>query len=245
MDTKKRSRDSEADAENCNKSSKSTRELIQPGLVLIRNYLTKEQQLEIVEQVFDYTSDFYVPKLKMYGKECKMHLNMTCLGKHWDSLTYKYNSERRSGIDEQDVKEIPEEWINMAVEANTQVTKLDSTIPKQFAPDVVIINKYNPGDRLGFHQDNSENKHLLKSGSPIVSLSIGDSCQFEFYQPGKKKDGIEKIVLHSGDLLVFGGPSKMIYHGVTKILNHTAPNWLSNESKLKEGRVNLTFRQTM
>ena len=68
------------------------------------------------------------------------------------------------------------------------------------------------------------------------SLSIGDSARFLFGGL-KRKDPVEKILLESGDVFVFGGPARLRYHGVTRILPGSGPRHLGFE-----GRLNLTFR---
>ncbi|KAL8157335.1 hypothetical protein AgCh_002148 [Apium graveolens] len=82
----------------------------------------------------------------------------------------------------------------------------------------------------------------LNRGLPIVSISVGDSAEF-FYGDQMDVDKVEKIVLESGDVLIFGGKSRHVYHGLASILTRTAPQALLQESDLLPGRLNLTFRQ--
>lgn len=76
----------------------------------------------------------------------------------------------------------------------------------------------------------------------MVSLSIGDSAEF-LYGDQRDVKQAERLVLESGDVLIFGGKSRHIYHGVASIIPNSAPPALFNESKLRPGRLNLTFRQ--
>jgi len=71
----------------------------------------------------------------------------------------------------------------------------------------------------------------------FVSVSIGDACDFEYKM--ENDDPPQKIRLNSGDVLIFGGPSRMIYHSVTKIYPKTTSKELSIP---KPGRINLTYR---
>jgi DNA oxidative demethylase len=71
----------------------------------------------------------------------------------------------------------------------------------------------------------------------VVSFSIGDTARFLFGGL-RRREPIEKILLESGDAFVFGGPARLRYHGVTRILPGTAPAGLPFE-----GRLNLTVRQ--
>jgi alkylated DNA repair protein (DNA oxidative demethylase) len=72
---------------------------------------------------------------------------------------------------------------------------------------------------------------------PVVSVSIGDTARFQFGGL-KRRDALQTIPLESGDAFVFGGPARLRYHGVTRILPRTAPLELE-----LEGRFNLTLRQ--
>ncbi|MBN8953638.1 MULTISPECIES: DNA oxidative demethylase AlkB [unclassified Rhizobium] len=99
-----------------------------------------------------------------------------------------------------------------------------------FRPDACLINRYEPGARLSLHQDKNE-RDLT---NPIVSVSLGLPAIFQFGGL-KRNDPIRKFALRHGDVAVWGGPSRLFYHGVPE---------------LKEGmhetvgrmRINLTFR---
>lgn len=93
-----------------------------------------------------------------------------------------------------------------------------------------------------FRQDKDESSASLKRGSPVVSFSVGDTAVFTYGQD-RDPDKAEKIALESGDILVFGGPARMIFHGVTSILPKSAPRELLDKSNLRPGRLNLTFRE--
>ena len=100
----------------------------------------------------------------------------------------------------------------------------------QFKSNACLINHYEPGDKLGSHQDKDEGNFE----SPIVSVSIGLPATFQIF--GKTRSGIEKeVILYDGDVLVWGGSSRLIYHGVKTI--KTDPN-----SPSLHERFNVTFR---
>lgn len=90
------------------------------------------------------------------------------------------------------------------------------------------------------HQDRSESAIVRNAGSPIVSISLGDSCLFRFGNSQTKGAPYQDIELRSGDLFVFGGRERMAYHGVLKIYPGTAPQVLG----MKQGRLNITIRET-
>lgn len=92
-------------------------------------------------------------------------------------------------------------------------------------------------------QDKDESKESLKAGLPVVSFSIGDSAEF-LYGDERDVDKAKKVVLESGDVLIFGGKARHVFHGVRAIQEDTAPSRLIEETNLrKHGRLNLTFRQ--
>ena len=90
---------------------------------------------------------------------------------------------------------------------------------------------------MGLHQDKDEGAASLEAGLPVVSVSLGDTARFLFGGL-RRRDPVESRMLESGDAFVFGGPARLRYHGVTRIVPGTAPPELQ-----MTGRFNLTFRQ--
>lgn len=105
---------------------------------------------------------------------------------------------------------------------------------------MAIINWYSPQAKLGMHQDKSESQVVRNAGSPIISISLGDSCLFRLGNTDSKTGKYQDIELKSGDLFVFGGASRMAFHGVLKIYPRTAPPDLG----MRSGRLNITIRET-
>lgn len=101
-----------------------------------------------------------------------------------------------------------------------------------FRPEVCLINHYEGTGRLGMHQDKDE----LDFSAPIVSVSLGDECIFQFGGV-KKTDPVKDYRLKSGDCVVWGGDLRLAYHGVKKIVPGSS-TLLPNG-----GRYNLTVRQ--
>ena len=106
-----------------------------------------------------------------------------------------------------------------------------------FDPDLCILNYYDADGRMGLHQDKDESGPSLSAGFPVVSVSLGDTARFLFGGL-RRRDPVETLLLESGDVFVFGGPARLRYHGVSRILPLTAPPDLG-----MAGRFNLTFRQ--
>ncbi|MFG2788365.1 alpha-ketoglutarate-dependent dioxygenase AlkB family protein [Streptomyces sp. NPDC048419] len=100
------------------------------------------------------------------------------------------------------------------------------------AYDIALINFYDADARMGMHRDSDE-----KSDAPVVSLSLGDTCVFRFGNPETRTRPYTDVELRSGDLFVFGGPSRLAHHGVPKVQPGTAPPELG-----LTGRLNITLR---
>jgi DNA alkylation damage repair protein AlkB len=202
---------------------------IGPGARLLRRYLSAAEQIAIAAQCLELGSreaGFYTPVVR---GEHPMSVKMLCLGRHWNARSYTYE-DGRSDVDGRPVPALPSELALIAARAG-RAAGFD------FLPDLCIVNWYAAASRMGLHQDKDESPQSLAAGTPVVSLSIGDSARFLFGGL-KRKDPVEKILLESGDGFVFGGQSRLRYHGVTKILPGTGPRGLGFE-----GRLNLTFRK--
>ena len=100
-----------------------------------------------------------------------------------------------------------------------------------FEPDACLINRYAPGSRLSLHQDKNERDF----SAPIVSVSLGLPAVFLF-GGSKRSDKPRRLQLAHGDVVVWGGPARLRYHGVMPLKAGFHP--LTGEH-----RVNLTFRQ--
>jgi len=96
-----------------------------------------------------------------------------------------------------------------------------------------LINRYAPGTRLTLHQDRDERDYA----HPIVSVSLGLPATFQFGGL-KRTDRVQKLVLRHGDVVVWGGPSRLSYHGVTELKG-------GEHALLGRRRINLTFRRAL
>jgi DNA alkylation damage repair protein AlkB len=103
--------------------------------------------------------------------------------------------------------------------------------------DLCILNYYDAEGRMGLHQDKDESERSIAAGLPVVSVSLGDTARFLFGGL-RRKAPVEARLLESGDAFVFGGPARLRYHGISRIVPRTAPPELD-----LTGRFNLTFRQ--
>jgi alkylated DNA repair protein (DNA oxidative demethylase) len=102
-----------------------------------------------------------------------------------------------------------------------------------FVPDSCLINRYEPGSRLSLHQDRNERDFT----QPIVSVSLGLPAKFLF-GGAKRNERARRMPLYSGDVVVWGGPSRLFFHGVDTLADGTDP--LTGKC-----RINLTFRKAL
>ena len=100
-----------------------------------------------------------------------------------------------------------------------------------FSPEVCLINRYVPGARMSLHQDKDE----LDFAAPIVSVSLGLPATFLFGGL-KRSDKPQRFRLEHGDIAVWGGPSRLFFHGVAPLADGEHP-------LLGRQRINLTFRK--
>lgn len=105
-----------------------------------------------------------------------------------------------------------------------------------FEPDACLVNVYAADGRLSLHRDYDEADFAW----PIVSFSLGADA--EFLLGGlKRSDRTAALTLHSGDVMVLGGESRLRYHGVRKIDPGTSP--IEHAVLPERGRINLTLRR--
>ena len=102
-----------------------------------------------------------------------------------------------------------------------------------FAPDACLVNRYQPGAKLSLHQDRDEADY----GQPIVSVSLGLPATFQF-GGAKRSDPVQKVALRHGDVVVWGGPSRLFHHGVLTLKDGEHPT-------TGRARINLTLRKAL
>lgn len=156
----------------------------------------------------------------------RMSVAMTNCGRYgWVSSAAGYRYADRDPVSGAPWPPLPEVLSELAREAAAAAGYAD------FAPDACLVNRYEPGARLTLHQDKDERDFT----QPIVSVSLGVPATFLFGGQ-KRKDRVARIVLEHGDVVVFGGPSRLRYHGVAVLKAAHHPFAGSN-------RINLTLRR--
>lgn len=122
---------------------------------------------------------------------------------------------------------LPAEFLELAEAAATE-----AGFPA-FVPDACLVNRYEPGARLSLHQDRDEADY----GHPIVSVSLGLPATFQFGGL-KRSDPVKKVALRHGDVVVWGGASRLFHHGVLALKDGEHP--LTGHR-----RFNLTMRKAL
>ncbi len=231
--------------------------VIAPGAVWLPGFLDLREQAWLADRFREWAAG-PVPARAAAIRGKPMSVRTVCLGWHWRPYAYT-----RAAVDVNGRPVLPfPDWLvrlgRSAVEAAATVeeTASGSTLLRGvagegggeepsssggagpapgYAPDAALANYYDGDARMGMHQDRDE-----VSRAPVVSLSIGDACTFRFGNPDSRNRPYRDLVLESGDAFVFGGASRLAYHGVTAIHPGTAPAGCG----LAEGRVNITLRET-
>lgn len=196
----------------------------------VPGFLTLEQQRWIVGQFHRWTRG-PVPMrgAKVGGHE--MSVKTVCLGWHWRPYEY---TRAAVDVNGNQVLAFPDWMVRLGRRALVQAAG-DPRAGEDYTPDTALVNYYAEAARMGMHQDKDE-----RSRAPVVSLSIGDTCTFRFGNTETRNRPYQDIDLTSGDLFVFGGPSRLAYHGVPKVHPGTAPAGCG----LDAGRINITMRVT-
>jgi DNA alkylation damage repair protein AlkB len=203
-------------------------EALEPGVTLLEQFLPAGEQRRFWEVCAALASGpvpMYTPTVRG-GR--KMSVGMLCLGRHWNALTYAYEPTR-SDFDNLPAPPLPGDFVTLASEAAARAGF-------DMQPDLCIMNFYDAGSRMGVHQDKDERRDTIEAGVPIVSVSLGDTARFVLGGL-TRREPTRPILLRSGDVFVMGGPARLRFHGVTRILPGTAPPGTG------PGRFNLTFRK--
>jgi len=194
-----------------------------PGLRLYKTALDRAAQEALRDQISEIlaVAPLFQPTMPRTGKKFSVRMsNCGKLGWVSDSAGYRYQPEH---------PDTGKPWPPIP-DALLRLWRDLADDPGE--PDACLINYYDAAAKMGAHQDVDERDF----SAPIVSISLGDSCRFRF--GGDSRGGsTQSLILESGDVLIFGGPARKMFHGVDRILPGT--------STLLEasGRINLTLRR--
>jgi alkylated DNA repair protein (DNA oxidative demethylase) len=206
------------------------RRLLADGATWVPGWLTLDQQAWIVARFHEWVGG-PVPIRAARVRGHEMSVKTVCLGWHW--RPYEYTREAVD-VNGNRVLDFPGWMVRLGRLALGEVTG-DPSAGDDYTPDTALVNYYDHRARMGMHQDRDE-----RSLAPVVSLSIGDTARFRFGNTESRSKPYQDIDLASGDLFVFGGPSRLAYHGIQKVYPDTAPAGCG----LGTGRINITMRVT-
>jgi len=201
-------------------------EVLAPGAVLLRGFALPEEDA-ILNSVAEVSSAAPFRHMVTPGGY-RMSVAMTNCGQAgWvtDKSGYRYSAED---------PETGKPWPAMpaAFRALAENAAQQAGYP-DFSPDACLINRYEPGAKLSLHQDKDERDFT----NPIVSVSLGLPATFQFGGL-KRNDPITKYPLHHGDVVVWGGPSRLYHHGILALKD-------GEHDKVGRVRLNLTFRKAL
>ena len=201
-----------------------SRETFAPGAVLLRGFaLEVEKELRKALDRIGARAPF---RHMITPGGYRMSVAMTnCGDLGWitDRRGYRYDA-----LDPDSGKpwpKMPGVFLDLAVRAAAEAGYGD------FEPDACLINRYEPGARLSLHQDRNEKDFT----APIVSASLGLPAIFLF-GGDDRADRPRRVTIHHGDVAVWGGPSRLAFHGI-------APLKEGEHAVMGRQRINLTLRR--
>lgn len=200
-----------------------------PGAVHVPGWLSPDEQRRLVTACREWARGPVPIRHTRLPRGGVMSVRTVCLGWHWSPYRYTRTADDVNGAR---VAELPDWLAELGRRALADAYERPDVV---YRPDTALINFYDGAAKMGPHQDKDE-----RSDAPVVSLSIGDTCVFRFGNAETRGKPYQDLELASGDLFVFGGPSRYAYHGVPKVLAGTG----DPATGLTGGRLNLTLRVT-
>ena len=204
---------------------------IAPGAVHVPDWLPLEGRRELVAACREWARGPVPIRHTVLPGGGVMSVRTVCVGWHWQPYRY---TRAATDVNGHAVAAFPE-WLRELGRSAVAAAYGDPDAGARYRPDTALINFYDGAATMGLHQDKDE-----RSDAPVVSLSIGDSCVFRFGNSENRGRPYTDVELVSGDLFVFGGPSRFAYHGVPKVLPGTG----DPAAGLARGRLNITLRET-
>ena len=210
-------------------------ESIAPGAVHLPGWLDPVLRADLVQRCrawSDASGGASPPRMR---NGAPMSVDMVGLGWHWYPYRYSRTRDDRDGGPAVAFPPWLGDLSRRAVDDAVAIDPLVTTDAAGFAPDVALLNWYGPEAKMGMHVDSDE-----VVSAPVVSLSVGATAIFRFGTPAGRGRPWVDTALESGDVVVFGGPSRLAYHGVPRLVRGTADPAVGGLS----GRLNVTVRET-
>lgn len=198
-------------------------ELIAPGAVLLRGFACDQAEV-LVQAAEQVIAAAPLRHLVTPGGRAMSVAMSNCGALGWTSSRSGYRYSSTDPLSGQPWPPMPGCFVNVAMRA-AAAAGFDG-----FRPDACLINRYEPGARLSLHQDKDEGDLT----APIVSVSLGLPAIFLFGTDRRSERPARYRLVH-GDVAVWGGPSRLAYHGVAPLAD-------GEHGRLGRQRINLTFR---
>ncbi|KZE28213.1 alpha-ketoglutarate-dependent dioxygenase AlkB [Chelatococcus daeguensis] len=196
---------------------------LRPGVLHWPGYLDRPAQEALAAALREVAREapFYTPRMPRTGKPFSVRMtNCGPLGWVSDETGYRYQPAH---------PETGRPWPRIPA-ALMEAWQALAGYPHP--PEACLVNFYGPGARMGLHQDRDEEDF----DAPVLSLSLGDTALFRIGGTDRR-DPTVSLRLASGDALLFGGPARLAFHGIDRIMPGTS-------TLLREpGRINLTLRR--
>jgi alkylated DNA repair protein (DNA oxidative demethylase) len=193
-----------------------------PGLRLARFYFASAEQARLADDIASIAAcaPWFIPRMPRTGKTFSVKMtNCGTLG--WVSDVDGYRYQPLHPVTDEPWPPIPE----LALRAWRELAGYPHP------PQACLVNFYDVSARMGLHQDSDEGDF----SAPVVSISLGDDALFR-YGGLRRNDPTRSVKLHSGDVVVLGGQSRLAFHGVDRIFGGSSTLLPGG------GRFNLTLR---
>lgn len=206
------------------------------GIVHLPGFLPLSAQARLVSQAREIAravAGTPVAMTRPFVGSGQMSAYILSLGQHWRTRPYGYVTQ----VDGVAVPPLPEEFARCARTALAQASEIATELEPwvgEYRPEAALVNYYPPAASMGLHVDRNE-----ESNAPIVSLSVGDEAVFRIAGTQSATGPFLDVTLMSGDAIVFGGPARRVFHGITRLNENTGPAGTG----VKQGRINVTIRQ--
>jgi DNA oxidative demethylase len=205
-------------------ASGAAQEVLAPGAVLLRGF-ARDVDAALLEAVDDVLAAAPLRHLVTPGGYTMSVAMSNCGPLGWVSDRSGYRYAALDPLSGRPWPAMPACWVDLALRAAAQAGFA------RFRPDACLINVYEPGAKLSLHQDKDEKDF----SAPIVSVSLGLPAVFLFGTP-RRSERPGRYRLSHGDVVVWGGPARLAYHGVAALADGT-------HALLGRRRINLTFRR--
>ncbi|CAK0878365.1 unnamed protein product [Prorocentrum cordatum] len=223
--------------------------VLQSGFVQLVGFVPADVQQRIVDEMRELgisASGFFPEQfdgVKNSPGVLRMHL-----GRHWNTAAQRYEVDR-GNLDGAPAAPLPKLLADMYLEAVKRANREMNSgankkrklkpFPEGKAPDAAAVDFFPPSATMQIHQDRRESNESINAGYAVMGICIGDACDFAYgTEAPTDKRKPKSLTLKSGDVVLFGSDSRLLWHGVNRIMPRTAPPCL----RMIPGRLSLTVK---